>query len=197
MAVQQVQLTAVNFAVVDEVPADTATATFTPTATHTATNTATSTATSTPTATNTATATASATPTALSEPLACGSSIVQVSNNNRINRSPRIDGSHLAYTEFDGSNYEVVYWDAVSGISTITTNNGYQNEPSSISGQQIVWAGTFAIAENTEIFMWDGSSIIQLTDNSFEDGEPQISGSNVVWQGYDGNDTEIFMWGWQ
>ncbi|GAH34114.1 unnamed protein product, partial [marine sediment metagenome] len=43
------------------------------------------------------------------------------------------------------------------------------------------------------IFLWDGNTITQVTDNSYDNYYPQISGSNVVWDGWDGYDNEIFM----
>ncbi|MHC4445016.1 MAG: TolB family protein, partial [Planctomycetota bacterium] len=47
---------------------------------------------------------------------------------------------------------------------------------------------------DSEIFLYDGTSTTQLTNNSYGDYFPQVSGSNVVWQGYDGNDYEIFLY---
>ncbi|HAG83827.1 MAG TPA: calcium-binding protein [Cyanobacteria bacterium UBA12227] len=47
---------------------------------------------------------------------------------------------------------------------------------------------------DTEIFLYDGSQIIQLTDNNTNDSLPQISGNNVVWRGFDGDDDEIYLY---
>lgn len=41
--------------------------------------------------------------------------------------------------------------------------------------------------------VYDGTDVIQLTDNSREDNALQVSGPRLVWHGYDGNDLEIFL----
>jgi hypothetical protein len=52
-----------------------------------------------------------------------------------------------------------------------------------------IWDGN-----NNEIFLYDGSSITQLTDNSYDDSKPHINAKGyIVWSGYDGIETEIFM----
>ena len=62
-----------------------------------------------------------------------------------------------------------------------------------VSGSNVVWqAGNSDI--QTEIFLYDGTDITQLTDNNYYDRDPQVSGSNVVWLGWDGNDVEIFLY---
>ena len=49
---------------------------------------------------------------------------------------------------------------------------------------------TIGIEQENEEFI----NIVQLTNNHYDESSPQISGNNVVWQGYDGNDTEIFLY---
>ena len=58
---------------------------------------------------------------------------------------------------------------------------------------------SFAISSfagnDSEIFFYNGTTIIQLTDNNRDDAHPQINNSGeVVWSGYDGNDDEIFLY---
>ncbi len=80
------------------------------------------------------------------------------------------------------------------------TNNAYHDSEPEISGSNIVWRGFDG--NDYEIFLYDGLSIRQLTDNSYDDGggaygydnNPRVSGSNVVWEGFDGNDCEIFLY---
>lgn len=36
--------------------------------------------------------------------------------------------------------------------------------------------------------------IVQITHNSIWDVSPAMSGSNVVWGGYDGKNSEIYLW---
>ena len=43
-----------------------------------------------------------------------------------------------------------------------------------------------------EIYLWNGSETVALTDNDVTDVRPEISGTLVVWEGWDGEDYEIF-----
>ena len=56
----------------------------------------------------------------------------------------------------------------------------------------MVWQGDDG--DDCEIYLWDGVTTTQITNNSTNDGYPAISGSNVVWEGYDGSDCEIYLW---
>ena len=47
---------------------------------------------------------------------------------------------------------------------------------------------------DSEIFLWDGSSVIQLTNDVFDHDYPQIHDGQVTWRGWDGGDYEIFLW---
>ncbi len=61
-----------------------------------------------------------------------------------------------------------------------------------IDGSNVVWQGLGGT--DREIFLYDGNTTHQLTDNAFDDVNAQISGSRVVWQGYDGHDWEIYLY---
>ena len=46
-----------------------------------------------------------------------------------------------------------------------------------------------------EIFLYDGTSTTQLTDNDYDDDCPQINDNGyVVWRDDDGSDYEIFLY---
>ncbi|MFX0075917.1 MAG: hypothetical protein ACFE96_10775, partial [Candidatus Hermodarchaeota archaeon] len=45
-----------------------------------------------------------------------------------------------------------------------------------------------------EIFLYDGSQIMQLTYNDYDDFYPQIHNGMVTWYGFDGQDYEIFLY---
>jgi hypothetical protein len=48
---------------------------------------------------------------------------------------------------------------------------------------------------NNEIFLYDGTATIQLTNNSYNDGSPVINDNDyVVWSGRNGSDREIFLY---
>jgi len=75
------------------------------------------------------------------------------------------------------------------------SNDNYENYQScAVSGVNVDWDGWDG--HDTEIFLYDGIKVTQLTDNEYGDYRPQISGSNVVWSGGDGDDHdyEIFLY---
>ena len=70
------------------------------------------------------------------------------------------------------------YWDENAHIN----NNGY-----------VVWERLDET--DYEIFLYDGSTVSQLTDNSYDDTNSQINDNGyLVWEGYDGTDWEIFLY---
>jgi hypothetical protein len=75
--------------------------------------------------------------------------------------------------------------------SGVVTNNNID-----ISGAHAVWQGRESSVSDWEIYYYDGSTVIKVTDNSTDDINPQIKGSSVVWQGRDTNegDWEIFYY---
>ena len=56
----------------------------------------------------------------------------------------------------------------------------------------MVWSGDDG--NDSEIYLYDGSRTIQITDNDTDDYSPQVSGNNVVWSGDEGNDVEIYLY---
>ncbi len=43
-----------------------------------------------------------------------------------------------------------------------------------------------------EIYFWDGSNVIQLSDSDYDDWNPRIDSGQTVWYGSDGYDWEIY-----
>ena len=81
---------------------------------------------------------------------------------------------------------------ATNWTVTQLTNNNYADWDPQVYGSNVVWQGFDG--NDDEIFLYDGNSTTQLTNNSYDDSWPvHIYGSNVVWQGYDGSDWEIFL----
>ena len=75
-------------------------------------------------------------------------------------------------------------------ISQITDNSYEDYSPQINSSGYVVWYG------NGEIFLYDGTSIRQITDNPYGGGfMPQINDNGyVVWVGDDATDDEIFLY---
>ena len=63
-----------------------------------------------------------------------------------------------------------------------------------IDGNNIVWSELISGDGDFEIFLYNGSETIQLTDNDVNDFFPKISGDNIVWQSQINEDSEIFLY---
>ncbi len=66
---------------------------------------------------------------------------------------------------------------ATTWTVTQLTDNSYDDGPPQVYGSNVVWED-----ENMQIFLYDGNSTTQLTNNTYGE-DPQVSGSNVVWYG--------------
>lgn|GEM_PF-6520769 len=58
-----------------------------------------------------------------------------------------------------------------------------------LAGDRAVWVAFDG--EDEEVFLFDGASVVQLTDNDYDDDQPQVAGDHVVWRARSGGDTEI------
>jgi beta propeller repeat protein len=99
------------------------------------------------------------------------------------------------FTQADIDSGKVTYLNK-GGIRQLTTNEFYEGGEGefdgNIEGDRVVWSGSDGM--DNEIYMFDGNTVIQLTDNETNDYQPTLSGRNVVWEGSDGNDSEIFFY---
>ena len=112
----------------------------------------------------------------------------QISGNNIvwIASKPRVSSTLLpprSLVFYNGNSYETI---------TPPDNPFETYYDTEISGNNVVWSSRFG-GNDDEIFLYNGTTNIQLTNNSYDDSNPQIWGDKVVWQGYDGNDDEIYL----
>jgi hypothetical protein len=117
----------------------------------------------------------------------------QLTNNEYDDRKPQINASgRVVWTGIDGIRWEIVRYDPMS-MSTILWSDTFIHEFPQISGNgQVVWHGHDG--NDWEIFLWNGSTTIQLTDNSFDDVNPQINDSGqLVWERYETANADIFL----
>ncbi|MBD1853090.1 cadherin-like domain-containing protein [Leptolyngbya sp. FACHB-711] len=61
------------------------------------------------------------------------------------------------------------------------------------AGVNAVWSAQDGTGDS-EIFLFNGSSVQQLTNNTVTDSKPQIAGDNVVWQSGAGANAEIYLY---
>jgi hypothetical protein len=98
--------------------------------------------------------------------------------------NPKISGSFIAFerNQISGDAEDGIYlYNITNGItSRLSSNSPNRISLGGISGSNVVWS-EFDGNDN-EIFLFNGSQTIQLTNNNVDDLDPQISSSNVVWQ---------------
>jgi hypothetical protein len=114
----------------------------------------------------------------------------QLTNNTEDDYYPQIHKGQVAWQGWDGSDWEIYFWDGVSTIQI--TNNSLYDRPPQMHNGQIVWSAYDG--NDDEIFFWDGVTTTQLTNNTYNDWRPQIHNGQLVWDGSDGTDYEIFFW---
>ncbi|TPX27126.1 TolB family protein [Cylindrospermopsis raciborskii] len=106
---------------------------------------------------------------------------IQLTNNSYDDEGPSISGNKVAWSQWDGSTYQVYYYDGANIIPLTDTYFGGQHVK--ISGDNIVWrsSGFYGVSD---IYLYNGKSTIELSDNSYKtnyNGNPQISGNSVIW----------------
>jgi hypothetical protein len=128
-----------------------------------------------------------------------GTEVENITDNDSDDRYPVVSGSNIAWLGRDSNNrWQIFLYDGAT-ISQISNNPpsafGDTVLPSpDISGTNIVWSGYDPDGDDFEIFLYNGTEIVQITDNDSEDRQPVVSGTNVAWSGWDGNDFEIFLY---
>jgi beta propeller repeat protein len=106
--------------------------------------------------------------------------------------APKASGSNVTWAAFDGSDYEIYFY---NGSTTIQlTDNSVDDLAPQISGSNVVWQS--GRGNDADIFFYNGGngSVRQFSDDNQEDINPQISGSNVVWQKKKGSDSDVFFY---
>jgi|GEM_PF-4968580 len=115
------------------------------------------------------------------------------------------DGN-LVWREWDGNDWELYrhdgtttfqvtdndFNDRVTGNSTATSVTSYSNTAVDGSGDNLVWSSS--VDGKWEVFFYDGTETIQVSDNDFRNVQPKISGNKLVWSALEGNNSDIFLY---
>lgn len=105
-------------------------------------------------------------------------------------RDPQIWGSRVAWSGFDGNDYEIYLWDGTS-VTQITDDATDDLRPRLHDGK-LVWE-RFDGGDH-EILYWDGSRTRQLTNNAVEDSLSSLHAGEVVWVEGSGDAREIVLY---
>jgi cysteine-rich repeat protein len=93
----------------------------------------------------------------------------------------------------DDTDNELVYWNGSDAPDTIAPAPPADvREQTRMDGRRVVWVDE--VGGDREIFLYTGTTVVQLTQNAYDDQEPDISGNHVVWRGFpeDPAEGEIF-----
>ncbi|MEM8723431.1 MAG: hypothetical protein AAGE84_29800 [Cyanobacteria bacterium P01_G01_bin.39] len=106
--------------------------------------------------------------------------------------SNSVSGDNIVWSNSIGQEFsDIFFYDGMT--TTQITDNNLRNILPSVSGSNIAWTGTDGFTENDtgtnafkgnetgEVFFYNGTETIQLTDDDVEDKVIDISGNNVIW----------------
>ncbi|NQT86762.1 PEP-CTERM sorting domain-containing protein [bacterium] len=83
-------------------------------------------------------------------------------------------------------------------LVTQLTDDSLLVDEQKISGSNIVWKGrTASDPDWSEVYLYDGTTTTNISNNDISDYWPHVSGSNIAWYSSDGtpaNDTEVFFY---
>ena len=118
----------------------------------------------------------------------------QITNNAYLDQGPATDGSKVAWTGYDGHDDEIFLYDIASATTKNVSNNDFADSQSlDIDGGMVVWFGWSDVTDH-EIYLYDGTGTIQITDNNYNDNGPRVDGGKITFTGYDDNDGEVFIY---
>ena len=84
----------------------------------------------------------------------------------------------------------IYYWAYPITYPTFTYESEYDNKAPSLYEGTIAWQSWDG--HDWEIFYWDGTNVMQVTDNDVDDTAPSLYNGSIAWQSRNGADYEIF-----
>ncbi len=108
-----------------------------------------------------------------------GSSKIMVTLDDQNKIGLQIDGNNFIWQGYN-NNGSWIYLCNGSSITEISHNSWNYAQYPQISGNKVVWYVDDSTGDR-EIFFFDGTTVIQLTDNSIEDLDPVIDGDYIAW----------------
>lgn len=120
--------------------------------------------------------------------------ITQLTQNDFDDNDPQVSDRFVTWWSSQSPRRQVYVYDfqnpqaGPQRVSLITVDNFAPV----VSGSVVVWYGHDG-ADN-EIFLYDGTTTLQLTTDGRDDRKPQVDGNYVVWEDFDGTDYEVALY---
>jgi len=106
---------------------------------------------------------------------------LQIDDNLHEDRLPQIHKGKVVW----GGEEEIFFWDGNPSHEAFILEKGHGPK---IYDGLVVWVGNDG--NDTEIFLWNGHEVHNISNNGDNDSRPQIHNGQVVWEHY----PEIFLW---
>jgi hypothetical protein len=121
-----------------------------------------------------------------------GAQVVQLADDGAY--SVRVNGSHVVWDAYDGTDYEIYLHNLDSNETLQLTDNAYSEWAPHASESYVVWYGYDG--GDFEIYLYDieAGLTTQITTNSYEDRDAYVSDSHVVWLGRANNNYDVFLY---
>jgi len=113
----------------------------------------------------------------------------KISNNPGDDSQPCLYDGAIAWSGYDGNDYEIYYWNGTTITQITNDSESIDDRWPSLYDGKIAWERK--TSDGWEIFYWDGTSIKQVTDNTKDDRYPSLYNGAILWTHYDGHDWEI------
>ena len=118
-----------------------------------------------------------------------GTTTHKVTNNTADDTSPSLYEDKIAWSSNVDGDWEIYYGNRCK-IQQITDDNDddYDGEPSLYNGT-IAWERNVD-GSSSEIYYWNGTTTIQITDSAPEDNMPSLYNGTIAWE----SDGDIYFW---
>ena len=114
-----------------------------------------------------------------------GTAVRQLTDDRTNDEGPRISGARVVWGAIELA-LQQDWWDLVmfkDGVALPLTDSEVSSIEPDICGSRVVWAEYEDDYEDSEIFLWDDGTIMQLTNDAWRHEVPQVSDSIVAWYG--------------
>jgi hypothetical protein len=124
-----------------------------------------------------------------------GNDVVQLTDNDRLERFVKIDGGNIVWSAISPAEDEEIWFHDGTTAFPLTDNALTDTRPR-LSGANVVWEGNVDpnSIRSAEVFFSDGLTTLRLTNTLRSENFPRVTGNRAVWDRFDGQDNELFLY---